>query len=102
MSSKVTFLTFVLNIYFISLQLYSEGKLYSSTSLTQIIASHIETTSLTDKMYEFVQEPDGDIFEAEANIVELTEVPNSDSEKLKPTDSIDTTEGKPRCIILLF
>ena len=53
-------------------------------------------------MYEFVQEPDGDIFEAEANIVELTEVPNSDSEEPQPTNSIDTTEGKPRCIILLF
>ena len=53
-------------------------------------------------MYELIQEPDGDISEAQANIVELTEVPNSDSEEPKPTDSIDTTAGKPRCIILLF
>ena len=53
-------------------------------------------------MYELVQEPDGDIFEAEANIIELTEVPNSDSEEPKPTDCIDTTAGKPRCIIPLF
>ena len=86
----------------IKLQLYSEGKLYSSTSLTQIIASHIEVTQLVDGTYELIQEPDGDISEAQANVVELMEVPNSDSEEPKPTDSIDTTAGKPRCIILLF
>ena len=53
-------------------------------------------------MYELIQEPDRDISEAQANVVELTEVPNSDSEELKPTNSIDTIEGKPWCIILLF
>ena len=65
-------------------------------------AIHIETTSQADGTYELIQEPDGDFSEAQANIVELTEVPNSDLKELKPTDSIDTTEGKPRCIILLF
>ena len=63
---------------------------------------HIETTSLADATYELIQEPDGDFSEAQANTAEITEVPNSDSEDPKPTDSIDTTEGKPRCIILLF
>ena len=63
---------------------------------------HIETTSLADGMYELIQEPDGDFSEAQANTVEITEVPNSDSEEPQPTDSIDTTEGKSRCIILLF
>ena len=53
-------------------------------------------------MYEFIQEPDGDIFEVQANIAELTEVPNVDSEESKSTDSIDVTKGKPRCIIILF
>ena len=53
-------------------------------------------------MYELFQKSDEDISEAQAHIVEVTEVPNSDSEEPKPTDSIDTTEGKPRCIILLF
>ena len=86
----------------IKLQLYSEGKLYSSTSLTQITVSHIQATSLADGTYELIQEPDGDISEAQANVAELTEVPNFDSEEPKPTDSIDTTTGKPRCIILLF
>ena len=66
------------------------------------IAFHIEITLLADRTYELIQEPDGDISEAQANVVELTEVPNSDSEEPKSIDSIDTTTGKPRCIILLF
>ena len=53
-------------------------------------------------MYELIQEPDGDISEAQANVAELTEVPNPDSEEPKASDHIDATEGKPRCIILLF
>ena len=53
---------------------------------------HIETTSLAD----------GNFSEAQANIVEVTEVPNSISEETTPIDPTDTTEGKPRCIILLF
>ena len=75
-------------------QLYREGKLYSSTSLFPIIAFHIEITPLADGTYELIQEPDGDISEAQANVVELTEVPNSDSEEPKSTDSIDNTTGK--------
>ena len=63
---------------------------------------HIETTSLADRTYELIQELEGDFFEAQANIVELTEAPNSDLKELKSTDFIDTTKGKPRCIILLF
>jgi hypothetical protein len=53
-------------------------------------------------MYELVQEPDGDIFEAEANIIELTEVPNSNSEESKASDPIDAIEGKHQCIIPLI
>jgi len=86
----------------VELQLYSEGKLYSSTSLIPITAFHIEITSLADGTYELIQEPDGDISETKDNIAELTEVPNSDSEEPKASDPIDSTEGKPRCIILLF
>ena len=77
-----------------NLQLYSERKLYSSTSLFSTIAFHIEITTLADGTYELIQEPDGDISEAQANIVELTEVPNSDSEEPKSTNSIDNTTGK--------
>ena len=67
-----------------------------------IIASHIETTSLADGTYELIQEPDRDFSEAQANVVDLTKNPNSDSEEPKPTDPIDAIEGMPRCIILLF
>ena len=100
--SKVKLLSSVLNVYFIGLQLFSEGKLYLSTSLIPTTALHIETISLVDGTYELIQEPDGDISEAQANVVELTKVPNSNSKELKPTNSIDTTEGKPQCIIPLF
>ena len=86
----------------VRLQLYSEGKLYSSTSLTQIVASHIEATSLADGTYELIQESDGDISEAQTNVAELTEVPHPDSEEPKARGPIDAIEGKPRCIILLF
>jgi len=68
----------------------------------QIIAFHIEITPFADGTYELIQELDGDISEAQANVVELTEAPNSDSEEPKFTDSVDITTGKPRCIILLF
>jgi len=63
---------------------------------------HIEIISLVDGTYELIQEPDGDNSEVQANVMELIEVPNSDSEELKPTNSIDTIEGKPRCVIPLF
>ena len=66
------------------------------------IALHIETTSLADGMYEFIQEPNGNFSKAQVNIVELIEAPNSDSEELKSTDFININTGKPRCIILLF
>ena len=85
-------------------QIFSEGKLYSSIVpyYFPTIAFHIEITPLTDGTYELIQDSDGDFSEAQANTVELTETPNSDSEKPKSTDSIDTTTGKTRCIILLF
>ena len=63
---------------------------------------HIETTSLADGIYELTQEPDGDFSEAQINTVELTEDPNFNSEEPQHIDSIDTSTGKPRCIILLF
>ena len=77
-------------------QLFSEGKLYSSIVpyYFPTIAFHIAVTPLADGTYELIQEPNGDISEAQANIVELTEVLNSDSEDPKPTDPIDTTTGK--------
>ena len=92
---KVTLLSFVLNVYFIGLQLYSERKLYSSTSLISTTTLHIEIISQVDGTYELIQEPDGDNSEVQANVAELTKVPNPDSGEPKPTDFIDTTEASP-------
>ena len=50
-------------VVFSSVQLFSEGKLYSSTSLISGIALHIEIISLVDGTYKFIQRPDGDISE---------------------------------------
>ena len=67
------------------------------------IEFHIEVTPLADGIYELTQEPDGDFSsEAQANVIELTEAPNFDSEEPNFTDPTDTSTGKPRCIILLF
>ena len=66
------------------------------------IASHIEIIPLVDGTYELIQEPDGDFSEAQINTVELAEDLNFNSEEPQHTDSLDTSTGKPRCIILLF
>ena len=87
-----------------SSQLFSEGELYSSIApyFFPIIAFHIEITPLADGTYELIQEPDGDIYEDQANVAKLIEVPNFDSEEPKSTNSIDTNTGKTRCITLSF
>jgi len=61
-----------------------------------------EIISLVDGSYELIQEPDGDFSEAQINTVELTEDPNFNSKEPQHIDSIDTSTGKPQCIILLF
>ena len=102
MSSEVKIVRLSFKFCFVRLQHYSEGKLYSSTSLFPAIAFHIEATPLVDGTYKLIQEPDGNISEAQANVAELTEVSNLDSEEPKASDPIDSTEGNLRCIILLF
>ena len=67
--------------------LFSEGKLYLSTSLISSIALHIEIISLVDGTYELIQESDEDISEAQVIVAELTEVSNVDTEESKSTDS---------------
>ena len=44
-------------------------------------AFHIEVTPLADGTYELIQEPYGDFSEAQVNTVEITKVPNFDSEE---------------------
>jgi len=57
----------------LSVQLFSEGKLYSSTSLISSTALHIETISIVDGTYKLFQEPDEDTSEAQVNITEDNE-----------------------------
>ena len=80
----------------VKFQLFSEGKLYSSTSLIfPNIVFHIEVTPLAYGTYELIQDPDVDFSNAQVNTVEITEAPNSNSEEPQPTDSIDTDTSKP-------
>jgi hypothetical protein len=89
--SEVKLLSLILNVYFIGFQLFSEGKLYLNTSLISSTALHIEIISLVDGTYELIQEPDGDISEAQVNITEdnedLNVNPESESElhEVQPT-----------------
>ena len=102
MPSVIKLLGLVLNFALLDYNFIMKESYTQAPHYFPIIASHIETTSLADETYELIQEPDEDISEAQANIVELTEAPNSDSEEPESTDSIDTTTCKTRCIILLF
>ena len=73
MPSKVKLLSLILNVYFIGFQLFSEGKLYLSTSLISSTALHIETISLVNGTYELIKEPDEDTSEVQVNITEDNE-----------------------------
>jgi hypothetical protein len=67
--------------------------------LLQIIAYHVDLTTLADGTYELIPEPDKGISEAQVNIAEdLSEAPNQDLEGTDITDPNITSEGKPRCI----
>ena len=57
----------------LSVQLFSEGKLYSSTSLISGIALHIEIISLVDEIYELIQEPNENISKVQVDITEDNE-----------------------------
>ena len=57
----------------VKFQLFSEGKLYLSTSLISTTALHIEIISLVDGIYELIQEPDEDNSEAQVNVTENNE-----------------------------
>ena len=71
-------------IEFYCITTFSKGKLYSSTSLISTIALHIEIISLVDGTYELIQEPDGNISEAQTNAAELTEVLNLTQKNQNP------------------
>ena len=75
----------------LNINLFSEEKLYLSTSLISSTALHIETISLVDGTYELFQEPDEDISEAQVNIMEDNEdlnvnpKPKSELREIQPT-----------------
>jgi hypothetical protein len=67
--------------------------------LLQIIAYHVDLTTLADGTYELTLEPNEGISKAQVNVAEdLSETPNQGSEDTDITDPNLTSEGKPRCI----
>ena len=60
------------------------------------LASHIDTTALTDGTYELIQEPKGGDPEVQVNTAVLTEAPDQNSEEPRAEIVSDYREGKPR------
>ena len=60
------------------------------------LASHIDTTVLTDGAYELIPESEGGDEEAQLNVVTLTEDPDQSPEEPKAELASDYREGKPR------
>jgi hypothetical protein len=68
--------------------------------MLQIIAYHVDLTTLADGTYELIPELDEGISKAQVNIAEdLSEAPNQGSKDIDITNPSLTSEGKPRCII---
>jgi hypothetical protein len=71
--------------------------------LLQIIAYHVDLTTLADGTYELIPELDEGISEAQVNIAEdLSKALNQGSDDIDITNPSLTSEGKPRCIIQYF
>ena len=63
------------------------------------IASHIDTTTLADGTYELVPESESEQREAQVNLTEAIEDPNSNPEEPKTSYA---QEGKPRRMSYYF
>jgi len=61
-----------------------------------VLASHIDTTVLSDGMYELIPDSDGGDLEAQVNTAVLTEAPDQSSEEPKAEIVSDYRESKPR------
>jgi hypothetical protein len=71
--------------------------------LIQIIAYHVESTTLEDGTYELVPKPEQGISEDQVNVAEdLTEALNQSLEVVDIPDPSLTQVGKPRCITQFF
>jgi hypothetical protein len=78
-------------------------KYSNNNHLLQIIAYHVDLTTLTDGTYELIPEPNEGISEAQVNVAKgLSEAPNRGSEDTDIIDPSLTSEGKPRCITQYF
>ena len=60
------------------------------------LASHIDTSALSDGTYEMIPDSEGGDLEAQANTAVLTEAPDQSSEELRVEIVSDYREGKPR------
>jgi hypothetical protein len=85
------------------LQLYCELKFLTQEPSNQIIAYHVESTTLDDEDYELVPETEQEFSEDPVSVVEtLTEAPNQSSEIFDTPAPSPAQEGKPRCITQYF
>jgi hypothetical protein len=85
------------------LQLYCEVKSLTREPSNQIIAYHVESTTLDDGDYELVPEHEQGFSEDPTNVAEvITEALNQSSEVSDTTDPSPAQEGKPRCITQYF
>ena len=62
----------------------------------RFLASHIDTTVLSDGMYELIPESEGGDQEAQLNTTALNEDPDQSPEEPKADLASDYREGKPR------
>jgi hypothetical protein len=85
------------------LQLFCEVKSLTQESSNQILAYHVESTTLDDGDYELVPETEPGFSEDPVSIVEtITEAPNQSLKVFDTTDPSPAREGKPRCITQYF
>ena len=61
-----------------------------------VLASHIDTSVLTDGTYELIPDSEGGDLEAQVNTAVLTEAPDQISEEPRAEIVSDYREGKPR------
>ena len=61
-----------------------------------VLASHIDTTALSDGTYELIPDSEGGDLEAQVNTAVLTEAPDQSSEEPKAEIVSDYRESKPR------
>ena len=76
----------------VRLQLYREMYVFEISFL----ASHIDTTVLSDGTYELIPDSEGGDLEVQVNAVVLTEDPDQSPEEPKANLASDFREGKPR------